>query len=80
MPSLFAGIYLQDKPNEFLPLNDIDFDRNVNYLKEEIAKKVQCDATNLGKYAYTSNIHIWRSKYMLIMCNTYVHMFKKLQS
>lgn len=50
MPSLFAGIYLQDKPNEFLPLENIDFNSNVNYLKEEIAKKVQCDANNLGKY------------------------------
>uniref|UniRef100_W8C810 Ubiquitin-like protein 7 n=2 Tax=Ceratitis capitata TaxID=7213 RepID=W8C810_CERCA len=47
MHTLFAGIHLKDKANEFFPLENIDFDRNVHYLKEEIAKKVQCDAIKL---------------------------------
>lgn len=77
MPSLFAGIYLQDKPNEFLPLNDIDFDRNVNYLKEEIAKKVQCDATNL-ELIYKGLALNDENKLLETICpNGTVHCFNK---
>ncbi|XP_067646958.1 serine-rich adhesin for platelets [Eurosta solidaginis] len=47
MPSIFAGIHLQDKPNEFLPLDDVDFEHSVHFLKEEIARKLQYDATKL---------------------------------
>ncbi|XP_011211224.2 uncharacterized protein LOC105231563 isoform X1 [Bactrocera dorsalis] len=77
MPSLFAGIYLQDKPNEFLPLDDIDFDRNVNYLKEEIAKKVQCDATNL-ELIYKGLALKDENKLLEMICpNGTVHCFNK---
>lgn len=77
MPSLFAGIYLQDKPNEFLPLDDIDFDRNVNYLKEEIAKKVQCDATNL-ELIYKGSALKDENKLLETICpNGTVHCFNK---
>ncbi|XP_005187450.1 uncharacterized protein LOC101889711 [Musca domestica] len=47
MPSIYAGIHLPNKPDEFLKIEQIDLDQNVLHLKQQIAEKCQFQAENL---------------------------------
>uniref|UniRef100_T1P7Z1 Ubiquitin n=1 Tax=Musca domestica TaxID=7370 RepID=T1P7Z1_MUSDO len=47
MPSIYAGIHLPNKPDEFLKIEQIDLDKNVLHLKQQIAEKCQFQAENL---------------------------------
>lgn len=48
MPSIYAGLHLPNKPDEFITLDQIDFDdRTVLNLKKIIAEKCKYDAENL---------------------------------
>ncbi|XP_061386259.1 uncharacterized protein LOC133321187 [Musca vetustissima] len=47
MPSIYAGLHLPNKPDEFLTLDHIDLDKNVLHLKQQIAEKCQFQAENL---------------------------------
>lgn len=47
MPSIYAGLHLPNKPEEFLTLDQIDFGKDVLHLKKQIAEKCQLDADKL---------------------------------
>lgn len=47
MPSIYAGLHLPNKPDEFLTLEQIDFEKNVLHLKEQIAEKCEFEADKL---------------------------------
>ncbi|XP_073828765.1 uncharacterized protein [Musca autumnalis] len=47
MPSIYAGLHLPNKPDEFLTLDDVDLDKNVLHLKQQIAEKCKFQAEKL---------------------------------
>ncbi|XP_055850081.1 uncharacterized protein LOC129914747 [Episyrphus balteatus] len=52
MFKLLAGIHIQDKPNEFIHLDNIDLDQSVLYLKTEIGKKIDMPPESLEVVHY----------------------------
>ncbi|XP_013103038.1 uncharacterized protein LOC106084109 [Stomoxys calcitrans] len=47
MPSIYAGLHLPNKPDEFLTLEQIDFEKNVLHLKNIISEKCQYEAGSI---------------------------------
>lgn len=47
MYSIYVGLHLPNKPEEFLTLKEIDFAKNVSYLKECIAEKCKFEAEKI---------------------------------
>ncbi|XP_037952980.1 uncharacterized protein LOC119683390 [Teleopsis dalmanni] len=45
--NIFAGVYIENKPESLMPVKDIDFEKNVTYLKQTLAEKISDDAKNL---------------------------------
>ena len=49
MNTLYAGIHIQGSLSSELTLDNIDFNRNVDSLKKEIAEKLSQNSEEIGK-------------------------------
>lgn len=79
MDKLFAGIHIENKPNEFMPLNNIDFQKNVLYLKEEIAGKIEYEANNIGILSRSKAINNFYFKCKFVRFLLTMHYRTRLQ-
>lgn len=76
MNRLIIGIHVPEKPNEFVHLDNIDFEETVWYLKTEIGKKLEIAPENLEVVFYGEILKDEDSMSNIDPLST-IHIFKK---